>query len=85
MLACQGASVTSTSLSPKGNTTIATDVLEITEGVVNTCPAVLRSNLISPSLSVFLCAITFSSIMCWKVLKIKTSSKPKENFFFLFN
>lgn len=42
MLACQGASVTSTSLSPKGNTTIATDVLEITEGAVNTCPAVLR-------------------------------------------
>lgn len=41
MSACQCASVAGTSLSPEGNITTTTDVLQIVGGVVNTCPAVL--------------------------------------------
>lgn len=90
MLACQFACVAGTSLNPKGNITTITDVLEITEGVVNTCPAVLHlasAATLKSEFSLSLCffalrfAIMFSVLMCWEILKIETSSKPRENLF----
>lgn len=42
MSTCQSAGVAGTSLSPEGNISSTTDVLEIVGGVVNTCPTVLQ-------------------------------------------